>query len=245
MNVSRLSASAVVVAALSLAAGCGWFSKPAPATTTETVATEKKSPLPGLDPETPVRQKVVMLGDSLTAGLGVFQIEAYPALVQAKLDTEGYPFEVVNAGESGDTSASALRRVDWLLDPAVKILVVAVGGNDALRGISPKSTRENIAGIIEKASAKGVNVMLCGMEAPPNLGEDYVVAFRALFSSLKSEYSGVRFLPFLLEGVAGDAALNQADGIHPTAAGQQIIAGHVYDQLKPMIDDLMSRSGGL
>lgn len=244
MNVTKFTAAALGALALTVVAGCGWFSKPAPAPAAETTTPAKKTPLPGLDPEQPVRQKVVALGDSITAGLGVFQLEAYPALLQARIDGEGYPFEVVNAGESGDTSATALRRVDWLLEPSVKILIVAVGGNDALRGLSPKATRENIAKIIEKASAKGVDVLLCGMEAPPNLGEDYVVAFRALFSGLKSDYPGIRFMPFLLEGVAGDATLNQADGIHPTAAGQQIIAGHLYDQLKPMIDDLMSRSGG-
>ena len=241
----RISMMTALTLAVALMAGCGWFSKPTPQAETPTASTAKKSPLPGLDPEVPVRPKIVVLGDSITAGFGVFQIEAYPALLQSKIDADGYNFDVVNAGESGDTSATALRRVDWLLEPAVRVLVIAVGGNDALRGISPKTTYENISQIIDKAAAKNVAVLLCGMEAPPNLGQDYIVAFRKTFSDLKRDYSGVRVLPFLLEGVAGEASLNQADGIHPTAAGQQIIATHVYDELKPLLDDIASRSGGL
>lgn len=199
--------------------------------------------LPAMEPEVPVRPKVLALGDSITAGFGVFQTEAYPALLQAELETDGYPWEVVNAGESGDTSATALRRVDWLLDPNVKIAIVAVGGNDALRGIPPSNTRQNVSAIIEKLQAKGVEVLLCGMKAPPNLGPDYATAFEALFGTLSRQY-GTKFLPFLLADVAGDADLNQADGIHPTAAGQKIIAAHVMDVLKPMVDDIANRQGG-
>ncbi len=233
----------IIAGLMALAAvGCGKAANPVAETT---VAAVKKGP-PPLDTEPPARLKVVALGDSITAGLGVFQIEAYPGLLQAKLDAEGYNWEVVNAGESGDTSATALRRVDWVLDPNVKILIVAVGGNDALRGISAKSMHDNIAGIIDKASAKGVDVLLAGMEAPPNLGADYATAFRSVFSALKNEYPGIRLMPFLLDGVAGDPNLNQADGIHPTKAGQQIIADHLYEFLKPMVDDVVSRSlGGL
>ncbi len=231
---------AASVVALTVVAGCGWFPKSA---AVSKVVEEKKG-LPPLDTEPPARLKVMALGDSITAGLGVFQIEAYPALLQAKMEAEGYAWDVVNAGESGDTSATALRRVDWVLDPNVRLLIVAVGGNDALRGISPKSMHDNIAGIIDKASAKGVDVLLAGMEAPPNLGEDYATAFRSVFSALKREYPGIKLMPFLLDGVAGDANLNQADGIHPTAAGQQIIANRLYEFLKPMVDDVVSRSSG-
>ncbi len=244
MKLVQHTAALAGALALTLVAGCGWFSKPAADTQANATTATKKSPLPGLDPEVPVRQKIVVLGDSITAGFGVFQLEAYPALLQTKVDAEGYNYEIVNAGESGDTSATALRRVDWLLDPNVRVLIVAVGGNDALRGIAPKATRENIAAIIEKAFAKNVAVLLCGMEAPPNLGEDFVVAFRSIFGGLERDYPAIRRMPFLLEGVAGEASLNQADGIHPTAAGQQIIAAHVYEQLKPVLDDLASRSGG-
>ena len=237
ITVAGAAASLLVVAALG---ACGRSSRPAE-TTSETAA---KPGLPPLDTGPPARLKVVALGDSITAGLGVFQGEAYPALLQAKLEAEGYAWEVVNAGESGDTSATALRRVDWLLDPNVRVLIVAVGGNDALRAIPPKSTHGNIAGIIDKALAKGVEVLLAGMEAPPNLGEDYVVAFRNTFSSLRREYPGIKVLPFLLEGVAGNPSLNQADGIHPTVAGQQIIADQLYELLKPMVDDIANRSSG-
>ena len=234
----RFTALAGTLAALMAGAACG--SKPA---VTSESATAKKG-LPPLETEPPARLKVVALGDSITAGFGVFQIEAYPALLEGKLEAEGYGWDVVNAGESGDTSATALRRVDWVLDPNARILIVAVGGNDALRGISTRSMHDNIAGIIDKASARGVDVLLAGMEAPPNLGEDYAMAFRSVFSALKREYPGIRLMPFLLDGVAGDANLNQADGIHPTAAGQQIIANHLYDFLKPMVDDVVSRGSG-
>jgi acyl-CoA thioesterase-1 len=199
--------------------------------------------LPAMEPEVPVRPKVLALGDSITAGFGVFQTEAYPALLQAELETDGYAWEVVNAGESGDTSATALRRIDWLLDPNVKIAIVAVGGNDALRGIPPSTTKQNVSAIIEKIRAKGVEVLLCGMKAPPNLGPDYASAFEALFGTLSRQYD-TKFLPFLLADVAGDPELNQADGIHPTAAGQKIIAAHIIDLLKPMVDDIANRQGG-
>jgi acyl-CoA thioesterase-1 len=235
----QLRALVAVFVALACLAGCGSKQPSSSANTTPA-----KKGLPPLDTEPPPRPKVVALGDSVTAGLGVFQVEAYPALLQGKLEAEGYDWEVVNAGESGDTSATALRRVDWVLDPNVRILIVAVGGNDALRGIATKSMHDNIAAIIDKASAKGVDVLLAGMEAPPNLGEDYAMSFRSVFSALKREYSGIRLMPFLLEGVGGDGNLNQADGIHPTAAGHQIIADHMYDFLKPMVDDIASRSGG-
>jgi len=193
-----------------------------------------------LDTEPPVRPKIVVLGDSITAGLGVYQVDAYPAKVQSLVDADGYSMEVVNAGESGDTSATALRRLDFVMDPATKILIVAVGGNDALRGIAPAATKANILSIIKKAQEKGVDVLLAGMQAPPNLGADYTEAFSAMFSSLGRETTAV-YLPFLLDGVAGHPELNQEDGIHPTAEGHKIIAAMVYDRLKPMLDDLVNR----
>lgn len=240
MKWMRLATIAAGLLALASAPACRRAAEPA---TVVADATTRKG-LPPLDTEPPARLKVVALGDSITAGLGVFQVEAYPALLQAKLETEGYPWEVVNAGESGDTSATALRRVDGLLDPNVRVLIIALGGNDALRGISPKSMQSNIAAIIDKAFAKGVEVLLAGMEAPPNLGEDYALAFRGAFSTLRRDYPNVKALPFLLAGVAGDPTLNQADGIHPTAAGQQIIANQMYEVLKPMVDDIANRSSG-
>lgn len=201
-----------------------------------------RTPPPGLETEPPARPKVVALGDSITAGLGVFQVDAYPAQLQRLIDADGYNIEMLNAGESGDTSATALRRVDsFVSDPNVKILIVAVGGNDALRGISPAATHDNVLAIVRKAQGKGIDVLLTGMQAPPNLGTDYADAFRAVFYKVARE-SSATFLPFLLEGVAGDAALNQDDGIHPTAEGHKIIAALIYDKLKPMLDDLANRT---
>ena len=128
-----------------------------------------------------------------------------------------------------------------MLDPNVKILIVAVGGNDALRGVSPTATHDNVLAIVKKAQAKGVDVLLTGMQAPPNLGADYADAFRAVFYKVARESSAI-FVPFLLEGVAGNASLNQDDGIHPTAEGHKIIAALIYDRLKPMLDDLANRT---
>jgi acyl-CoA thioesterase-1 len=232
----------VIGLALLLAAGaaCGG-SKDKNNATAAAPADTKATPPPGLETEPPPRSKVVALGDSITAGLGVFQNEAYPAELQRLIDADGYNVEMVNAGESGDTSATALRRTDFVLDPNVKILIVAVGGNDALRGLSPKSTHDNVLAIVKKAQDKGVDVVLAGMQAPPNLGTDYTDAFRAVFYQIARE-TGVRFVPFLLEGVAGDPKLNQDDGIHPTAEGQKIVAASIYDKLKTLLDDLANRT---
>jgi acyl-CoA thioesterase-1 len=208
-----------------------------------TVAGLKKG-APTIDTGPPPRYKIVALGDSITAGLGLLQVESYPGVIQQKLDNEGYEWEVVNAGASGDTSATARRRVDWVLEPNARILIIALGGNDALRGLSPKATHDNIAAIIEAARAKNVEVLVAGMQAPPNLGQDYTSAFRDAFAVLPREYPTIAFVPFLLEGVAGDPSLNQPDGIHPTAAGQQIIANLLYDKLKPLVDNISSRGGG-
>lgn len=191
--------------------------------------------------EEPPVVAVAILGDSLTAGYGLLQNEAYPALLAGEFETDGYTnIDIVNAGVSGDTTAGGLSRLDWVLEPEVRVLVVALGGNDALRGVPPTSTRGNLARIIETAKERGVLVVLCGMEAPPNLGEDYRASFRAIYPQLAAEYD-VPLVPFLLEGVAGHPELNQEDGIHPTAAGQRIIATLVFPYLKPVIDDVLSR----
>lgn len=234
--IRALGTTGVALALAASLAGCG-KTKTADAAAPPPAEPAKAA---ALDTEPPARPKIVALGDSITAGLGVFQVEAYPALLQSMIDADGYDFEVVNAGESGDTSATALRRLDFVLDPATRILIVAVGGNDALRGISPATTHDNVLAIVTKAQAKGIDVLLAGMEAPPNLGEDYTSAFRAVFSKIARESNAV-FLPFLLDGVAGKPELNQDDGIHPTAAGHRIIAAAMYDRLKPMLDDLVNK----
>ena len=229
--------------ALLLAAGaaCGGSKSKEAANANAQAPAAKATPPPGLEVEPAPRSKIVALGDSITAGLGVFQVDAYPAQLQKLIDTDGYNVEVVNAGESGDTSASALRRTDFVLDPNVKILIVAVGGNDALRGLSPKATHDNVMSIVKKEQNKGIDVLITGMQAPPNLGDDYANAFRSVFYQVARETSAT-FLPFLLEGVAGDPQLNQDDGIHPTVEGHRIIAAQIYDKLKPLLDDLINRT---
>jgi acyl-CoA thioesterase-1 len=188
-----------------------------------------------LAPPATSRPRIVFLGDSLTAGLGLPPDQSYPALIQRRLDKEGYSFEVVNAGVSGDTSAGGLRRLDWSLEGDVRVLVVALGGNDALRGLSPSELRKNLDFILNRAAARKVTVILAGMEAPPNNGRDYTDQFRAVYAELASRHK-LRLIPFLLDGVAGDPTLNQADGIHPNARGAEIVADLVWRQLQPVLE---------
>ena len=180
--------------------------------------------------------RVVCLGDSLTAGYGLpSPDEAYPALLERKLADAGYHFEVINAGVSGDTSAGGLRRLDWSLEGDVKVLIVALGGNDALRGLPPSELRANLEAIVKAAEARRVRVLLMGMEAPPNFGDRYTQDFRAVYRDVAREHH-LAFIPFFLNGVAGIDALNQGDGIHPTAQGQQKIADLIWPVLKPLVD---------
>jgi acyl-CoA thioesterase I len=183
------------------------------------------------------RARIVVLGDSLTAGLGLAVRDAYPTLLQERLKTQGLNFEVVNAGVSGDTSAGALSRIDWALEGDVRVLVIALGGNDGLRGLPPEQLLQNLAQIIERAQARHIEVILAGMEAPPNYGRDYIVSFHKVYPALAKRY-GVPLVPFLLQGVAGTETLNQADGIHPTAAGARIVADNVWAVLKPVAERL-------
>jgi acyl-CoA thioesterase-1 len=181
------------------------------------------------------RPRIVILGDSLTAGLGLPQEQAYPTLLQQRIDAEHLPFEVVNAGVSGDTSAGGLSRLDWALgDGKVAILVVALGGNDALRGLPVKELSRNLSTIIERAQALKIKVILAGMEAPPNFGRDYIVSFHQVYPELARKYD-IPLLPFLLDGVAGISQLNQSDGIHPTAEGARRVADNVWTVLRPML----------
>ena len=180
------------------------------------------------------RPRIVALGDSLTAGLGLAVEDAYPAVLQRKLDESGYDYEVVNAGVSGDTTAGGLRRAEWALTGDVRVLVVALGGNDGLRGLPVESTRENLEQIIDLAEKRHVRVVLAGMQAPTNYGRDYVVSFRNVFPDLAKRHR-LAIVPFLLDGVAGDPRLNQPDGIHPTAEGARIVADNVWRVLKPTL----------
>jgi acyl-CoA thioesterase I len=177
---------------------------------------------------------VVALGDSLTAGLGVAADEAFPARLEARLKTEGYAYRVVNAGVSGDTTAGGLRRVDWVLRARPDVVIVALGANDGLRGQDPRAMRANLDEIVARLQAAGARVLLVGMRLPPNYGGDYTKEFEAVFPAV-ARRAKVALVPFLLDGVAGVPRLNQADGIHPTAAGQQAIADHLWPYLRPLL----------
>ena len=196
------------------------------------------APVAPVAPNAPVAPSVprmVVLGDSLTAGLGIPVEQAYPALLQRKVKDSGYALEVINAGVSGDTSADGLRRTNWALEGDVRLLIVALGANDALRGLPPSQMKDNLQGIIHRARQRGIPVLLVGMEAPPNYGEQYAAAFRQVYQDLSRE-NKVPLVPFLLEGVAGIANLNQPDGIHPTAAGAARMADHLWPDVKKMIE---------
>jgi acyl-CoA thioesterase-1 len=196
---------------------------------------------PGLDQAPPVsaageRGRIVFLGTSLTAGLGLDPDQAYPALIQQKLDEAGLRYEAVNAGVSGETSAGARRRIEWLLRQPAAVLVIETGANDGLRGLEVDSLRSNIQAIIDVAGKQSPKpaVLLVGMRAPPNLGFGYYRRFERVYSELARE-NDLPLVPFLLDGVAGRSALNQADMIHPTADGQQRMAETVWKVLEPVL----------
>jgi acyl-CoA thioesterase-1 len=230
-NGHRQILAAAAVGALALLTACG---RSAP----EPPGSEGRARGAAEPPAGPAVPKVVFLGDSLTAGYGLDAGDAYPSVVQRRLKAAGLNVEVVNAGVSGDTSAGGLRRVDWALDGNVAVLVVALGGNDALRGLGTDDLRRNLAAIIERARQRNAAVILAGMEAPPNLGASYTSAFRQVYRDLAAGYR-IELIPFLLEGVAGNAALNQADGIHPNAEGARRIA----DIVSPYVERTVRTAG--
>lgn len=182
------------------------------------------------------RKVVLFIGTSLTAGYGVGAPFAFPALIQAKIDSAGLPYRVVNSGISGETSAGGLSRIDWALQLPVDILVLELGANDALRGLDPAAMHRNLEQIIQRTRAKypRAKIVLAGMLAPPNLGSSYTARFRRVFRVLADEYDAV-LIPFILEGVGGKPELNQDDGIHPTAAGHHIMANTVWTYLEPLL----------
>src|SRR4030095_4254893 len=191
------------------------------------------------DPQ--ARPQIVILGDSITAGYGLLESEAYPFLLQQKVDEDGYNFEIVNGAVSGDPSAGGLRRLDWALQGTVKILILELGANDGLRGLPVAEMKQNLTAIIERARERNILVVLTGMEAPPNYGAEYVKSFRSTFSEIAVQQK-VLFIPFLLDRVAGEAALNQADGIHPNQEGSKIIADNVWQPLRPLLDQMTAAS---
>lgn len=218
-----------------LLTGCTTAEKPADSS----VVAKAASPAPVGDsaPSASRRVTILFIGTSLTAGYGLEPDEAYPVLIGRMLDSLGVPNEVRNAGVSGETSAGALRRIDWPISSTdIDILVLETGANDGLRGLDLDSTRANIDAIITRIREKhpSVRIVLAQMEAPPNMGVKYTSGFRAMFPALAKKH-GIRLAPFLLEGVAGDLDLNQGDGIHPNAEGEVIVAKNVYRALEPEI----------
>ena len=225
----RGSRLAVCVVLAALAAACGGGSSEPPV---ETATPPSTDPIVTEPDDTP---RIVCLGDSLTAGYGLAQSEAYPALLQERLRAAGYPHEVVNAGVSGDTSAGGLRRLDWSLRGNVQLLVLALGANDGLRGLPVADLSRNLTTMIQRSKSRGIVVLLAGMEAPPNFGPSYTRQFRQVYAEV-ARAENVRFVPFFLDGVAGQPALNQADGIHPNARGQRVIADLLWREIEPMLE---------
>jgi acyl-CoA thioesterase-1 len=182
-------------------------------------------------------QKILFFGNSLTAGMGLDQEEAFPALIQEKLDSLGFNYEVINAGLSGETTAAGKNRVNWVLNQDVDVFVLELGANDGLRGVPVEETRKNLQAIIDTVRSKNpdTKIILAGMQIPPNLGPDYAGEFRNIFPELAKE-NNIELVPFLLENVAGNPELNQQDGIHPTAQGQKILAENVWEILEPVLE---------
>ncbi|MGO8701387.1 MAG: arylesterase [Limisphaerales bacterium] len=193
----------------------------------------------------PERKVIVVLGDSLAAGLGVDPEQAFPALLQKKIDAAGWPCTVVNAGVSGDTSADGLGRIDWLLRRQIDVLILELGGNDGLRGLPVSATRTNLQAILDRVRQKypQVNLIVAGMQMPPNMGEEYDSAFRAIYPELAAKYQAA-LVPFLLAGVGGHRELNQEDRIHPNAPGHAIVAENVWKVLQPLLQSQMSQARG-
>jgi acyl-CoA thioesterase I len=232
MNVTRMPRilRSLLVALPLVAAACGSADSPRSQTATGAVAQRQAEPERLRAP-----RRIVFLGDSLTAGLGLPREQSTPSLIQDRLTAEGYEYEVINAGVSGDTSAGGLSRLDWSLDGDVEVLVIELGANDGLRGLPVTQMKRNLDEIIARAKARDITVLLTGMEAPPNYGPLYTAEFRTAFRDLADDHDVV-FVPFYLDGVAGIPSLNNADGIHPNAEGARLIAGTIWRALEPVLD---------
>ena len=226
---TSLGRSLIVLAALT--AGCSPSEPPAPT---------ERAAAPAATRASDGAPRVVVLGDSLTAGFGLESAQSFPSLLQKRLDAAGHRYEVVNAGVSGDTTAGGLRRLDWSIEGNTAVLIVALGGNDGLRGLPVADTRKNLDEIIMRAKQRGITVVVAGMEAPPNYGAQYTAEFRQIFSDLAKEHDVV-FIPFLLEGVAGIPSLNQRDGIHPNPEGARIVERLIWSAIEPIIQPAATR----
>jgi acyl-CoA thioesterase-1 len=223
-----------VVAVTVAAAACGGApdaERPAPSSRTAAPAV---APASSAAAPVAATRRLVFLGDSLTAGLGLAIDDAFPSLIARRLEARGQGWTVVNAGVSGDTTAGGLRRLDWALDGGADVVVVALGGNDGLRGLPVDDLARNLNAIVARAKASGAAVVLAGMEAPPNTGPDYTTRFRAVYPAVAARHQ-VTLLPFLLDGVAGEVTLNQNDGIHPNEEGARRVADLLWRTLEPVI----------
>jgi acyl-CoA thioesterase-1 len=196
---------------------------------------QASAPVPAQRSPAAALRRIVFLGDSLTAGYGLARDQSVPSLIGSRLSREGYRYEVVNAGVSGDTSAGGLSRLDWSLDGDVAVLVIELGANDGLRGLPVAQMKQNLNEIISRTRQRGIAVLLTGMEAPPNYGPAYTSEFRQVFRDLAREHK-VPFVPFYLEGVAGNPKLNISDGIHPNSDGAIIVAQMIWRYLEPLLD---------
>jgi acyl-CoA thioesterase-1 len=223
-----ISFSLTLLAAFMLCASCGNRQRSAPVPAPPAAAPPHATPARSLP-------KIVALGDSLTAGYGLPLHESYPSLLQEQLKRDGFDYEVVNAGVSGDTTAGGLSRLDWALEGDVRVVILELGANDIMRGLPTAETRRNLSRIIERSRARGAQVLLAGMYAPTNSGAEYGRASREIFPALAKQYE-LPLIPFFLDRVAGIEHLNQPDGIHPTAEGTRIVAETVYQHLKPMLE---------
>jgi len=194
-------------------------------------------------PSAKAARTILVLGDSIAAGFGLDGHEAFPALLQKKVDEAGWIFEVVNAGVSGDTSAGGLRRIDWVLKRKCDVLILELGGNDGLRGLPVAAMEQNLQAIIDKTRAKypQVQILVAGMQMPPNLGDDYARDFQQAFVRV-AQKNKATLIPFLLEGVGGHPELNLPDRIHPTVEGHKIVADNVWKYLRPVLEKLQTRS---
>ncbi|ANM32379.1 hypothetical protein ABI59_20000 [Acidobacteria bacterium Mor1] len=230
----------MLVALLFLCMACGGAGSDAPGNGgagSGGAAADPADPVAGSasDGDGPVR--IVFLGDSLTAGFGLEQEQAFPARVAERLEAAGHEVTVINAGTSGDTTAGGADRIDWLLRQSPDIVVLALGGNDGLRGLDLEMTERNLRRIVERSQAAEAQVLMAGMMMPPNYGPDYTERFRALFPRVAGDLE-VPLIPFLLEGVGGVPELNMPDGIHPTAEGHRKLADNVMPYLEPLVRDL-------
>ena len=227
MQIKKSKGSIIVAGIILLFLGCTGNKKPADInrnkTVKENVTISKK-------------KTIVFFGNSLTAGYGLSPEQAFPALIQKKIDSLGLPYNVINAGVSGETSSGGKTRIDWILREPVDIFVLELGANDGLRGTQLSETKKNLQDIIDKVNAKypGVKLVFAGMEIPPNMGQAYTSEFRNIYTDLAAK-NKMTLIPFLLEGVGGEPELNQADGIHPTAEGHLIVAENVWKQLEKLL----------